>query len=118
MKRVISNFIICHIKARVLTKFQASSTKFQIDSNIKIPNLKQENFCHLGIGIWSLFGIWNLRFGILISYITLSILITCTCGCLKSPTEPTAVPKYNVFAKLNATRVNQQIIIDKVYSVD
>ncbi|MFQ6049486.1 MAG: hypothetical protein ACE5J0_00360 [Candidatus Paceibacterales bacterium] len=42
-----------------IEKFQAPSTKFQISSNDQNLN-SQNSFGHSVIGIWNLFGIWNL----------------------------------------------------------
>ncbi|MBI4723247.1 MAG: hypothetical protein HY769_09710 [Candidatus Stahlbacteria bacterium] len=39
-------------------------------------------------------------------------------GCLKSPTQPTVVPKYNVFAILDPMKRNQKVIVDKIYAMD
>ena len=48
--------------------------------------------------------------------IILSLVIIC--GCLKLPTQPTAVPKYNVLAILDPMKKNQEVIVDKVYTFD
>jgi hypothetical protein len=40
-----------------------TSTKYQINSNDQ--NSKSQKFWSFEIGVWSLFEVWNLRFGIL-----------------------------------------------------
>jgi hypothetical protein len=60
-------------RARDETKFQAPSTKSQINPKFQIPMTKTKafqasylRFGHLVIGIWSLFEIWCLELGALV----------------------------------------------------
>jgi hypothetical protein len=48
----------------VLSKHQIPSTKSQINPNDQIRNFKPSQFELLESGIWRLFGIWDLTFGI------------------------------------------------------
>ncbi len=41
-------------------KFQVASAKFQISTNVRNTNLRNEKVLNFDIGIWDLFGIWNL----------------------------------------------------------
>jgi hypothetical protein len=45
-------------------KFQTPSTKFQISTNVQNSNDQMEKFGDLDIGIWDLFVVWILEFGI------------------------------------------------------
>ena len=45
-------------------KHQITSAKFQIISNDLNPKLKTNLFGSFEIGVWNLFGIWDLEIGI------------------------------------------------------
>jgi hypothetical protein len=47
-----------------LDKHQIPNTKFQIISNLLNSKLQTKSFWSFGIGVWELFGICNLGFGI------------------------------------------------------
>jgi hypothetical protein len=44
---------------------EAPNSKHQITNKLQLPKFETKSFWPFEIGIWSLFGIWNLRFGIL-----------------------------------------------------
>jgi hypothetical protein len=49
-------------------KSQAPNTKSQTNTNVQNPNLQKKTSSMLwsfGMGIWDLFGIWSLGFGVL-----------------------------------------------------
>jgi hypothetical protein len=45
-------------------KHQMPSIKSQINPDQEIRNIKQKSLGSFGIGIWNLFGIWDLEIGI------------------------------------------------------
>jgi hypothetical protein len=47
-------------------EYEAPSTKFQIPNKLQAPNSNDRNSFVLDFGAWNLFGIWCLKFGILV----------------------------------------------------
>jgi len=61
---------------QIQNKHQIPSTKFQISTKFQCSKFQTYKFRSLEFEIWDLFGIWNLRFGILLCLV-LGILSGC-----------------------------------------
>jgi hypothetical protein len=48
----------------MIWKLEIPSTKLQISANVQNTKIPNEKVLDLDIGIWILFGIWNLDIGI------------------------------------------------------